>query len=232
MTVLRAECAWWADSPNPADVMIITPHFQTTTPGVILGTDAEALASDLADALNTWSNLTAELHVKMYDAQHAAPNYPLAEEVRRQGSHPSAAVNRDLAACLSFFAGTNRPRRRGRLYVPCAIKALAAGAAQLTAANMNTIATLVPILTGLGGVDVDWVVYSRVDNQAHAVTDWFVDNQWDTQRRRGLRASTRLVGTTSEGDLPNLVSLVPGVEPAGADQIEPLENPYASEAAT
>jgi hypothetical protein len=76
----------------------------------------------------------------------------------------------------------------------------------------------VPILTALGGLDVDWVVYSRVDNRSSPVTDWFVDNSWDTQRRRGPRATSRITGTTSEASAPNLV----GFNPADYDLSEGL----------
>jgi hypothetical protein len=69
--------------------------------------------------------------------------------------------------------------------------------ARPTSAVRNRVAELVPILAGLGGLDVDWVVYSRVTDTARKVTNWWVDDAWDIQRRRGLRPTTRTEGTTS-----------------------------------
>jgi hypothetical protein len=37
-----------------------------------------------------------------------------------------------------------------------------------------------------------WSVYSRLSNEMHAVTEVWVDNEFDTQRRRGRRATTRV----------------------------------------
>ena len=62
----------------------------------------------------------------------------------------------------------------------------------------DKVAELAPILAALGGVDVDWSVWSKVDGQARAVTNWWIDDEWDTQRLRGLRGATRTEGTTTE----------------------------------
>jgi hypothetical protein len=39
------------------------------------------------------------------------------------------------------------------------------------------------------------------------VTDVWVDDEFDVVRSRGLQPTSRLKATTSEGDIPNLVSL-------------------------
>jgi hypothetical protein len=208
MTVIRAQCAFQVDSADPSDVLMINPHFKIVNlPG--LSNDVQGLADDLSTALNTWDILATQVTVKMYDAQHAPPNYPLATSVKRQGQIVATNINRDIAVCLSYYAGVNRPRYRGRLYVPCALRNIVPSGAFVSTASMNNVATLVPILTGLGGLDVDWVVYSRVDNTSRPVTDWFVDNSWDTQRRRGPRPTSRISGTTSEAGVPNVAGFNP-----------------------
>jgi hypothetical protein len=40
-------------------------------------------------------------------------------------------------------------------------------------------------------------VYSPTTGQTKKVEHWWVDDEWDTQRRRGLRATTRDEGTVS-----------------------------------
>jgi hypothetical protein len=67
-----------------------------------------------------------------------------------------------------------------------------------TGQQMNRVAEWAVPLQDLGGVDVDWVVFSRTDGQARPVTNFWVDNEWDTVRARGLRSDTRILGTTSE----------------------------------
>jgi hypothetical protein len=39
------------------------------------------------------------------------------------------------------------------------------------------------------------VVYSRREKVARPVTNYWVDDEWDTVRSRGLRSSTRVTGT-------------------------------------
>jgi hypothetical protein len=51
-------------------------------------------------------------------------------------------------------------------------------------------------LANLGGVDVQWCVYSPttpgdMSDKFKQVTRGWIDNEWDTQRSRGLRATLR-----------------------------------------
>lgn len=190
------QCAFQRDSTFPRDAMIINPHFKDTAiaPG---GGDPQGLADDLAAALNGWDNQIGQITVKAYDAESAPPNVPVAEAVVNQGAAPATTVPRELAVCLSFYAGLNRARRRGRLYIPAAIASIGVSSARVASSGRDKVAALVPIFAGLGGLDVDWVVWSRVEQTARTVTNWWVDDAWDIQRSRGLQATARLEGTTS-----------------------------------
>jgi hypothetical protein len=178
--------------------MSINPHFKVTTGA---GADYGALASDLAAAINTLQqpgSTGREVEVKMYDAESAPPNEPLATAVRNKGAAPVSTTAREIAVCLSFYADTNSPSRRGRLYLPyTCFFGSAVGAPALTTVQMDAAAAFVPALSGLGGLNVDWVVWSPKRREAHTVTNWFVDNEWDTVRSRGMRPTTRRSGTTS-----------------------------------
>src|SRR4051812_19329620 len=199
MTVLRAQCSIRMDTTAPTDVAQINPHFKTTGT-----TDAQQLASDLALALKAWVTLTTEIKVTMYNAEGPKPHYPLGEASQNPGVAAGTSINRDVALVLSYWAGQNRPRRRGRLYAPCAVLGITPNAANASTTVMNKVAALVPILTGLGGINVDWGVWSRVDSQFHSATNWSVNNAWDTQRRRGNTSTASVVGTTSEAGFPLL----------------------------
>jgi hypothetical protein len=63
---------------------------------------------------------------------------------------------------------------------------------------MDKIGDYAKVLEDIGGVNVDWCVWSRLERKARSVTDWWVDNEWDVQRRRGLKATQRKTGTTNE----------------------------------
>lgn len=197
MPVWRLQCSFGADTPFPADQVVMTPHFNDTLPG----SDPAGLCDDLAEGLNTWiSAFTTprQIIVKAYDAQGTPPVFPAAEARVNEGQFPASVFNREVALCLSFYAGVNRPRHRGRLYVPAFLVGIAAGSPRPDSGSRTRVAGLVPVLTGLGGTDVDWVVYSRRDDQPRSVSNWWVDDAWDVQRRRGLLPTTRTEGTVSE----------------------------------
>jgi hypothetical protein len=193
--IIRAQCAFGADTAFPRDRMTITPHFSSSAGW---NTNAQTLADDLAAALNTWMGSNREVSVKMYDAQAPKPNPPLASKTLNAGLTPASNGNRETSLCLSFYSGSNVPRRRGRLYIPAIFLATGALPVRPTQTQRDGLVQFVNIFTNLGGVNIDWTIFSRRDNAAHKVTNWFVDDEWDVQRRRGLRPTTRSTGATSE----------------------------------
>lgn len=203
MPIYRAQVAVANDSVLPRDKIVITPHFSVAQ-GITFGAaDTQQLADDLAVAIGGWTVLPndRQVEVTIYDAQGTPPVAPVGYAIRNTGAAPVSKAPRELAICLSFYADVNRPRRRGRLFIPQTWMVSAGGAVTMTrevpAATRTKVAELVPIFAGLGGVNVDWVVYSRVDNVARKVTNWWIDDDWDTQRSRGLRTTVRTTGTTS-----------------------------------
>lgn len=194
MPVWRLQTSWQLDSAFPRDAVTITPHFDDHG----LGTDPDGLCEDLATALQSWVNVTGQLTVRAYDAQGSPPVIPQGEAIRNAGASMNTAQPRELAICLSFFNVRNAPRRRGRLYIPKGMLDATSLGLRPSTTQMNKIAALAPIFQNLGGSDVDWSVYSRADDQARPVTNWYVDDEWDIVRSRGLRSNSRVAGTTSE----------------------------------
>jgi hypothetical protein len=109
----------------------------------------------------------------------------------------SAPFPNEVALCLSFFATRNLPRRRGRIYFgPTGVGAQAGS--PFTAGDSRPVPLLMTTLLNAGKLLRDyalglypWAVLSQVDGQLRPVTDLWVDNAWDTQRRRGVDPSTR-----------------------------------------
>ncbi len=191
MPVWRLQTYFAFDSSFPRDRMVITPCFDDRG----LGTDPQGLCNDLAAALNTWTPGTMEIQVKAYDAQGTPPVYPQGSSIVNEGTNPATSTPRELALCLSFYGDRNRPRERGRLYLPGAAFGMST-ALRPSTPNMQKVLDLVPIFAGLGGADVDWVVYSRTNNDTTKVRNAYVDNEWDIVRSRGGRPTTRLTATT------------------------------------
>jgi len=213
----RASIAVWGDSLASTDAMCINPCFHDTG----LTSDPQSLATALCTAVVALIGASRQVRVRLYDVNGTKPIYPAGEKQLNTGLAAVSTIPREIALCLSFYATENQPRKRGRLYIPMAI----AGAAPAdmtvrpSSAIRSIVANWVPIFTGLGGVDVDWVVYSKKDNVSRPITDWWIDDEWDIQRSRGLRGGVRTKGTTTEGNPPNFLSIRPGgpADPSDVD---------------
>jgi hypothetical protein len=206
VAVIRMQISVPQDTSLPRDRFVITPHFRTSFNASIGGADEQALVDDLAAGFDTWiqgSGMSREVLVKAYDAENPgtreAPAAPLAEAIRNPNVVRESSVPREVAVCLSFFSERNLKRQRGRLYIPAPFLYGSGITGNRPASDKrDLVAGLVPLFTGLGGVDVDWCVWSRRDLVARPVTHWYVDDEFDVQRRRGFRATTRTQGTTDE----------------------------------
>jgi hypothetical protein len=201
MPVYRLQCSFGADSQFPRDRMVLTPHFDVKGPNA---PNVDQLCEDLATALYAWALPASarEVRVTAYDAQGTPPVFPVGDAVRGLGQAPLSTAPRELALCLSFFSERNLPRNRGRLYLPFTFLSSGSPVLRPTSGHQTKAAALVPIFTGLGGIDVDWSIYSRTDDQARPVTDWWVDDEWDIIRSRGMRPTARQTGTTTEANAP------------------------------
>jgi len=199
-------CSWQYKDADPKNQAVINPCFRVQFDPNRIGEDpnAKALTDDLAAGLESW--LTAiggshkQLTVKAYDIQGPHPNYPLATTKLLAGSFTAPSCPAELAICLSFYGAANTPRHRGRLYLPAFMLNL--GNVEMTSpvvssASRDKVGQLVPKFAALGGLNVDWIVWSQVGGFATRVENWFVDESWDIQRRRGLASTARTTGTTS-----------------------------------
>jgi hypothetical protein len=193
MSIWRLQASWQYDSASARDRVTINPHFEVLNPAP----DVQQLCQDLAVGLDAISPSTAEIQVKGYDAQGSKPVYPEGDAKVNAGGILATARPRELAMCLSYYGGRNVKRQRGRLFIPTQFLLQNVGTLRpaMPVTKMNDIVTL---LTGLGGVDVDWCVYSRVLDRAFPVTNWWYDDEWDVMRSRGLKGTTRVQGTASE----------------------------------
>lgn len=164
-----------------------------------LPTDPTGLATDLANVYAAlWSGAIGmsdsvdTIDVRFYDRADPTPR-PIKGQHIRACPAGGAPGPREVALCLSFYAERNLPRQRGRIFVgPWAAGAMA----DRPATSLQTaLIELGQDFADLGGVDVDWCVFSRTDDEFRPVTNTWCDDAWDTVRSRGLDPLTRLTGT-------------------------------------
>jgi hypothetical protein len=195
MPVWRLQTQMGADSAFARDYAVVTPHVDDGG----LGTDPQGLCDDWAAFVATQMAAGQEVQVTAYDAQGTKPVYPQGHAILNAGQFPAAASPREVAICLSFYSERSIPSQRGRIYVPYyCIAGAAAGGGRPGLTFRTAVMGWGAALAALGGPDVDWVVYSRKLDVAYPVTDYYVDDEWDTIRSRGLRPVTREAATTSE----------------------------------
>jgi len=200
--IWRVQISTKTESGLARDDLVITPHFQnnaTATPG--------ALADRIAASMPTYLTHPVEGQVKVYREDYAppgTPHNPLAiRAFGNVGQYLSIGTPRELCVCLSYYAAINAPRFRGRLYIPLSWAnnhvtppSPAAGKRP----DPSVIAAVMAFYTvvikdAMTGTGVQWVVSSRTDKSAKVVSNYWVDDEWDIIRSRGLRGTTRQQGT-------------------------------------
>jgi hypothetical protein len=168
MAIYRVQIGFPFDSVFPRDVVTINPHY--------LGDNAQAIVDRIK------ANLIAS----------TPPSYPIAQATNGTGFWTSIAP-KEVSLCLSYFAAWNRPTFRGRLYIPNHFIGGTLGQ-RPTPTQRQSCADWATLLTsGMSGQSL--AVYSRKMKTAAGVTDWWVDDEWDIQRSRGGKPTTRLAGT-------------------------------------
>jgi hypothetical protein len=100
----------------------------------------------------------------------------------------------EVCITVSYFAQRSLPRQRGRIYVgPLNGSAMedTGGDARVTPQCRSDLAAAFKRLGAFEDA-LAWAVFSRKDNEARGpIGGGWVDNAFDTQRRRGRDASVR-----------------------------------------
>lgn len=197
-------------SGNPKDSAVMTWAFN--------GSDsAEDIAIEASDRLFDFYTLTAtgavsspldyfsneidaaSASMKWYDIEAPEPRVPVFFIDSGLGSpDPVQAIDlpSEVAACLSFRAelvsGQPAARRRGRVF----LGPLNAGAGPGSGPDggfRSDVARAATELLDKNTANCSWGVWSRVDGAVRTVVAGYIDNAWDTQRRRGTEATVRTV---------------------------------------
>lgn len=212
MAIVRAQVVIPHLSALPEDVTVNTFHFLAT--GAVDAADLdsiEGLISDFYFGTPTgeggpirafWSNNVQEdlVRLKLYDLTAPEPRQPLRDvEIGVEGAVAGDALPGEVALCLSFQAvgesGSPQARRRGRIYFGPLGQAAMATSGDTERPNPGLISRLVAagqdLVDAAAASVTPWVVYSEVDDVGYLVDNGWVDNAFDTQRRRGVAPSAR-----------------------------------------
>lgn len=197
----------------PEDVVVNTWHFlhPIGTPGE---TEFALLNADLATFYASVYHNTAGIghapwlrplinSLTIYDLDDPSPRPPIYEAgmALTLGTVSSSSVTApETALCLSYQAdgeaGIPQARRRGRIFLGGLLNPISAGGASAFPSIGSGQRTIVAnaasaLLEDLLEDDWIWVVHSRTAAGDAAVTNGWVDDEIDTQRRRGREPSTR-----------------------------------------
>jgi len=168
--------------------------------GSLLDTDLQNMTDDIVSLWATRYGISnQEIQCKAYDTD-AKPNYPRATSIINAGAVWTCTHPREVALCLSF-AGPNRGNKseRGRLYLMPSIAAGAAGGVDFLRPSTTALDWALKFysesnasLPDLGGIDWVFGIYSPTYKKFTPAAQAWVNDEWDTQRRRGLRETTRV----------------------------------------
>jgi len=197
--VIRSVVTIAHDTGLPEDSVVNVWHFQGATP--FQASDLTAINNKLQSfyvALNGLfsGNLNGQPTVKHYFLEDAEPRVPRGTYTMSGVTLGSLSLPEEVALCLSFqgvqVSGSPQARRRGRIFLgPLAQAVNNGGTGRPGSTDITTIKNAAIALKAASGPP--WVVYSRVDDIGYTVNNGWVDNSFDTQRRRGLAATSRNV---------------------------------------
>lgn len=144
--------------------------------------------------------------IKVYDITQPEPRVPIIElPITLTEFGTSDALPEEVALCLSFQAvpnpGQAQARRRGRVYLgPFGTAALGNEGTNdrpvPNSALREAVQYAAADLLAASDAEMSWAVWSRAAGALYAVDNGWIDNAWDTQRRRGLDPTSRLTFST------------------------------------
>lgn len=213
MAIYRFQLTMPMDTALPADAITNTWYFSNPAAPVI--TDYDNVRDMLKDfythapsaggsALTTYlsDSLASPVSVKAYNLSDSAPRAPRYTSTFTWAPAGASQIPAENAIVLSYQAaqtsGVPQSRRRGRVYLGTwATSALNVGNGRVNATVQLQIARAAHDLraAALASATWEWVQWSPTTQEATTVDNGWVDDAWDTQRRRGVKATNRQLWT-------------------------------------
>lgn len=177
-------------TPNTANIMDMVEDFYTVT-----------YAPSIDPLLFYYSgSLNGNYRLRVYDVDAAPPRAPIATRTGVFGPVAGGGpLPEEVALVNSFYAapvaGTPAARRRNRNYLgPFNRGALGVGDGRPVPALLQVVKNAAVGMKAASdaSLDMKWVILSATTGVTANVVGGWVDNAWDTQRRRGTEADLRI----------------------------------------
>lgn len=211
MSTYRAQVVFPYFSQLPEDVITNTLYF-TSVGGEPVEDCATVVMPELVQFYNAVYGTGHQMAnhclpnfatVRWYNLADPPPREPLVQPLLVSLTTVASSIPTETACVLSFqgerVSGVPQARRRGRIYLGgLATGWIATGASatfpMMSVAGVNAVATAADNLrTDLAAGTFKWSVWSPTDATFTLVSNGWVDNSPDTQRRRGVGASSRVL---------------------------------------
>lgn len=138
--------------------------------------------------------------VKIYDRADPEPRAPVVTQTWSFAAAPTGnPCPPEVAHCLSFQAnpasGIPQARRRGRVYLgPLDANTIDTAGRPSSALMTATVAFGQALLDASdAAASWEWTVWSETNGAPYIITNGWADDEFDTQRRRGRKATFRQV---------------------------------------
>lgn len=150
----------------------------------------------------TSESITGKWTVKIYDLADPKPRYPVYTDTDTIGLSGGSTLPTEVSTVMSFqgvrIAGEKQSKRRNRVYLgPFSIAGNSEGMVGPGLVESILFAGKEFLAASKASNSWTWSIYSPTDNEIVEIDNGWVDNGWDTQRRRGVRSTAR--GTFGDG---------------------------------
>jgi hypothetical protein len=203
---MKAQVVVPADTNLSEDSIVNTWSFFATTNATAI----PLIIAPLKTFYDAWQSLRSSMYqwdqarIKFYDMEAPSPRPPLTDALfGLSASAAPSTLPQEVALCMSFqadrIAGRQQSRRRGRVYLgPFGATTADTTAGRPSSGTLTTLSTAANNwLTATNAASGwFWGVHSTVEpapNNMVKVTNGWIDNAWDTQRRRGQKPTTRSI---------------------------------------
>lgn len=198
MALYRALVTMPAASQNPDDAVTNQWHFDANLPDDLddVQAEIEAFYDRISDRLSELLSLTG-LTTEFYQLSDPTPRRPVRTYTWTLPGTGIGTMPTEVAICLSFQAeavsGLPQSRRRNRVYLGPISSDQFTGSGRIGASTVSDIVGSAILLLDASNAATEWTwaIYSPTDGTGADVNNGWVDDAWDTQRRRGLAALTR-----------------------------------------
>ena len=191
MAVHRFQVRLQSATSLPEDVFENVLYFSVDSPDTVQG-----CAEGIRDAYLNHAPISgvSTIEVRAYPLGGGQPEVIVGPQTATGLS--GGTLPTEVALCLSYAAvddvSASTARRRGRIYIG-PIGAASPGD-RPSSALQSAVLDLGEALAQIGfGANTTWVMYSPTDDTTAKIEAIWVDNAWDTQRRRGFAPTARTV---------------------------------------